>query len=87
MTSFQKIDQALGRYYLALGDLNYFDNNGIGKFLCYCSEHEFDNGDVEDELADGNEQNCGYLGKQQLSNTPITHFLYIYIYVCIYTYR
>eukprot|EP01084_Bolivina_argentea_P199751 341733_1 len=61
MSSFQQIDTALGLYYQGLCEYDYFDNNGIGKFLNYCQEQGFEYDDIGDELADGNEENCGYL--------------------------
>lgn len=59
MSAFQKIDSALGDYYKALGEYDYFDNDGIGKFLRFCNEQEFDEKEIDEELSDI--QNCGYI--------------------------
>eukprot|EP01083_Nonionella_stella_P021940 60706_1 len=61
MTSFQKIDSALGQYYQEFGAYDYFDNDGFGKFWRFCKDEEFDPTEVDQELATDNESDCGYL--------------------------
>eukprot|EP01083_Nonionella_stella_P304272 1056603_1 len=61
MTSFQKIDTALGQYYREFGAVDYFDNDGFGKFWRYCNDEGFDHNEIDEELATDNESDCGYL--------------------------
>eukprot|EP01084_Bolivina_argentea_P195998 336083_1 len=45
----EKIDRSLGRYYSS-HDRNYFDENGQGMFLRYCSANGYDDITVDEEL-------------------------------------
>eukprot|EP01083_Nonionella_stella_P084094 232696_1 len=55
---FERIDDALHRYYQSLGESNYIID-GTGKFLAFCDEEGFDVEDIDAELE--NVDNCGYL--------------------------
>ena len=56
------IDKALAKYYHELGDYDYFDNDGLGKFLRFCRKEGFDEDAVDEEMLTDNEQNCELTG-------------------------
>ncbi len=62
MPTFTNIDNQLGIYYKYLCKDDYFDDEGKGKFLQFVEEQECndDDGDIKDELEDGNEDDCQY---------------------------
>eukprot|EP01084_Bolivina_argentea_P067553 123001_1 len=53
--SFETIDSSLGQYYKAQGRDDYFNNYGIGKFLQYCHDNQFENDKITQELKDEND--------------------------------
>ena len=60
-SGFAKIDDALGRYYKELGNENYYNSEGEGKFMHFVRKYEYDEAEISDELSDGNLEDCGYL--------------------------
>ena len=59
MAGFESMDKALGRYYESLGRNDYFNSDGIGKFLDFCYREDFQEDEIDDELAEMEE--CSYL--------------------------
>ena len=52
----------MGQYYTVLGKKDiYFDNSNKGKFLKWIEDNEYDIDDVDEELKEGNVNDCGYL--------------------------
>eukprot|EP01084_Bolivina_argentea_P204466 349182_1 len=63
-STFQKIDDALKRYYESLDKTNYFDvedgDGETGKFIAFCEDNGLEEDDLEDELV-GEAKDCMYL--------------------------
>ncbi len=70
-SGFQKIDNALGKYYESKEREDYFDISKVGKFMKYVEEQGFDEDDLNDELDDANMEDCGYLDFDE--NFPYTN--------------
>eukprot|EP01084_Bolivina_argentea_P007982 14937_1 len=56
---FERIDAALNRYYISLEKSDYMNTDGIGKFLAFCRQEEFDVNEIDEELDDI--EDCMYL--------------------------
>ena len=48
--AFQKIDKALNLYYRALGHYDYYNDDGVGKFIEFCEENGLEAEEIEQEL-------------------------------------
>ena len=59
LAPFERIDTALNLYYRALGHFDYYNDDGIGKFMEFCEENGLDEDDIEDELDEPTE--CMYV--------------------------
>eukprot|EP01083_Nonionella_stella_P165976 553600_1 len=51
-SSAQRVDDALAQYYKTCGRNDYFDSNGVGKFMQFVKKHEFDEDAIASELGD-----------------------------------
>ena len=60
LAPFERIDTALNLYYRALGHFDYYNEDGIGKFMEFCEENGLDEDDIEDELEEEPTQ-CVYV--------------------------
>eukprot|EP01083_Nonionella_stella_P089742 250502_1 len=49
---FQQIEHALAQYYADCGRNDYFDENGMGKFMRFVKQHEFDENAIDLELGE-----------------------------------
>eukprot|EP01084_Bolivina_argentea_P008868 16578_1 len=47
---FKVIDNALGQYYLDCGRTDYYDENGVGKFLKFVNENKYNENEIDLEL-------------------------------------
>eukprot|EP01083_Nonionella_stella_P208602 756886_1 len=60
--SFAAINKCLAEYYTSMGDDTYYDDeNGIGKFLHYCTENGLEEADLREEIEDNEPEDCMYL--------------------------
>eukprot|EP01084_Bolivina_argentea_P197595 338587_1 len=76
LTKFSDMDRIIGMYY-KMHSVNYFDQNGMGKFLQFIIQEEFDNDDlpIEDELGyHCKAKNCSYT-VFDIDNFPVNHQL------------
>ena len=55
------LDRVIGEYYNAMNSKDYYDDDGIGKFMKWFTTNEHDEDDLEEQLADGNEADCEYI--------------------------
>eukprot|EP01083_Nonionella_stella_P077139 210451_1 len=51
-TPFKRIDDALAQHYAKCNRNDYFDENGIGKFIRFVKKHAFDEDAIDLELGD-----------------------------------
>eukprot|EP01083_Nonionella_stella_P131515 399616_1 len=59
---FQRIDKALAQHYASCNRNDYFDENGIGKFIRFVKKHAFDENEIDWELGDDvNVEDCLYI--------------------------
>ena len=69
MTSLENIDRGVHNYFVSKGRTNYLNDDGIGKFIAYCEDTEFDEDNLDDEL-EGEAGDCMLVEFVDLADFP-----------------
>ena len=58
---FARIGKGLNLYYRAVGNYDYIDDDGVGKFDEFAEDNGFEEDEVEDEESEKNNNYTGYI--------------------------